>query len=631
MDIVTYDWETYYNKDYSLKKMSPIEYILDPRFQVTGLAVKRFKQPSFWVHGQDVEEFFREEPENVLAVSHNALFDMCICYYRFGWVPKVMVDTLGVSRALLQAFLRSLSLASVAKHLGLGAKGGALANVINMRREDIQAHPKLYADFMEYGKNDADLCFGIFEKLVMSGKFPMSEIAIMNSVLRCAVVPQFKLDINALNESLVEIQQSKEDLLTRSMLLGSDIDKLMSNDKFAELLQQFGVNPPTKISAKTGKEAWAFAKSDKAFLDLLEHEDPNVQALVAARFGHKSTIEETRHERFIRIGQLQWPATKVTSGGTLGLIPMPLRYSGAHTHRLSGDWKMNVQNMGRKSKLRKSLTAPEGYKVVAGDESQIEARFVVTLSGQEDVRQQFDRGEDVYSLFATELFGFPVTKANQIERFIGKQCILGLGFGLGHDKFGKSIPILSQNQIGKRIDMEPEEAERTVNIYRATNFEVVRTWKLLNTMGINALITGQEWQWGPVLFKKDEIVLPNGLSLFYHNIRRQEGGKFGSEVVFEYGPFTKRCYGGMLLENIAQALARIVTMEAAIRVEKRLAKAGIKLALQVHDELVFVVPDRFVQVVRGILEQELRRRPKWLPLLPLDCETGVGQDYGSAK
>jgi hypothetical protein len=150
-------------------------------------------------------------------------------------------------------------------------------------------------------------------------------------------------------------------------------------------------------------------------------------------------------------------------------------------------------------------------------------------------------------------------------------------------------------------------------------------------MGIQALATGQEWRWGPVVFRKEEILLPNGMKLYYHNLRQVAGGRFGTEWIFEYGGKIKRCYGGMLLENIVQALARIITMEAAVRVRMRLAKLKIPLALQVHDELVFVVKKEYEAVTRMVLEHELKVRPAWLPNIPLNCEVGSGPNYGDAK
>lgn len=629
MDILTIDFETAYSTEYSLTKMSPAEYILDPRFECTGLAVKRNHDKAFWVEGNEVAEFFEDEPTDVMSVSHNALFDACICAWHYGWVPKLVCDTLGAARATRQHLLRSLALGSLAEHLGVGKKGTALANVKGMRLADIRARPNLYREHIEYGLNDCELCAGIFDKLVRSGELPFSELAIMDMVLKCAINPKFIVDVGMLNVALQEIQTEKERTLARAMLLGADgKSDLMSNDKFAELLRMHGVEPPTKISPVTGKTAYAFAKTDQAFLDLGEHPDLAIQSLVAARLGHKSTIEETRTQRFINIANLNWPGRGYTRE-----LPVPLRYAAAHTHRLGGDWKMNLQNLGRKSVLRKALVAPEGYKVVAADESQIEARVNCTINQQEDMRLAFEQGRDVYAEFGTELYGYPVgKKETPDERFVAKQCILGLGYNLGHNKFHYTIPILSYNQTGVKIVISEEFAKQAVDTYRRKYHRITSSWRILNGMGIRSLMTGDTWAFGPVKFYKERIEGPGGLNLFYNDIHCVDGdgsdrGGY-SEVFHVYAGQVKKIYGGMLLENIVQFLSRIIVMDAAVRIKARL---GIELALQVHDELVFIVPDELVETTKQVMREELLRRPKWMPNLPLDCEIGVGQTYADAK
>jgi hypothetical protein len=94
-------------------------------------------------------------------VSHNALFDNCIWSYRYGFVPRLMVDTLGVSRAVLS--LKSNSLASVAEHLELGAKGEEIHQAIGLRLADLKANPDLYRAYINYALNDATLCEGTFD------------------------------------------------------------------------------------------------------------------------------------------------------------------------------------------------------------------------------------------------------------------------------------------------------------------------------------------------------------------------------------------------------------------------------------------------------------------------------------
>jgi DNA polymerase len=633
MKTIFLDFETYWDQQYSLKNMTPVEYILDPRFEVQLLTVKEgLHGVPYAIDGPDVGEFFAQLPAEVIIVTHNALFDMCICAWVYGYVPKLMVDTLSIARARLAAFLRSLSLASVSKHLGLGVKGNALINTRGMTFAQIKANPVLYHNFVEYGLHDVDLCAGIYRVLVVEGRFPPQELVVQDMVLRCAVQPQFVLDEAALAEHLFVIQQEKEQMLSRAMLAGvNSKEDLMSNDKFAQVLRNLGVDPPMKISPTTGKAAYAFAKTDQGFNDLREHENIAVQVVVEARFGHKSTIEETRTERFLAISRLQWHDNAITPGGNSRLMPMPLRNSGAHTHRLSGDWSLNVQNLQRGTKtkpprLRRALTARDGHVVVAADSAQIEARMVSFLSGCTSLTTAFEEGRDVYSEFATVVFGFPVSKVNIPERFIGKQSILGLGYGLGHEKFTRTIPILSLNQIGQQIDLADEEGLRIVQTYRKTYPEIPRTWKVLNNLIALCLAGGKELQWGPVLFKRGEIVLPSGLSLYYHDLYQADG-----QWLFTFGGKIKGLWGGTLLENISQALARIVIMDAAVRVRRRLDKYGIRLALQVHDELVYVPPGPAGELVKRVVMEEMSRRPTWGQGLPLATEGGIGPNYGEAK
>jgi DNA polymerase len=545
---------------------------------------------------------------------------MSVLAWRFGYIPALMIDTMGMARATLAAQLKSLSLDSVARHLGLGIKGKTVHKVIGMGAAAIKA-AGLYDEYAAYSCDDVDLCRGIYRRLMRDG-FPPKELRVMDMILRCCVMPRFQLNQTLLAEHLHEVQQAKVALLDRAGLASRD--ELMSNDKFAEALRRFGVEPPMKVSKVTGKTTYAFAKQDIEFLELEEHDDPMVQALVAARLGVKSTIEETRAQRFISISHLPWPVKRQR------LMPMPLRYSGAHTHRLSGDWKLNVQNLSRGGKLRHALEAPDGHTVVTVDASQIEARLVAWYCGAWDLVEAFANKEDVYSSFASKVFGFPVNKKEYpTERFVGKQGILGLGFGLGHFNFQKRLRTDSRLQTGNEINLSDEESERVVSLYRVTYQPVPSKWKVLGRTIQPMTFKDFKLEDGPVTFGFEHVLLPNGLKLFYHSLHQQDG-----EWWFTYNGKPKKLYGGKFLENIIQALARIIVMDAAVRAEDRLLmEYGIRLrlALQVHDELVFVVPTHLVETVRALLLEEMRRVPTWGPGIPLDAEDGVGATYGDAK
>jgi len=619
MKTIVLDFETYYDDQYSLRKMTPVEYILDPRFECIGCAVKEEDQPAIWMTEDELRSYIAGLPEKVIVVSHNALFDMCILAWRFSYSPHLMADTLGMARAWLGHRLKSLSLANVALHYGIGAKGTTVHKVQGMGLAAIKA-AGFYDEYAEYSKNDAEICHAIYRKICGEG-FPAAEIAIMDTVLRCATEPRFQLDQQRLAEHIHNTVTAKQTLLGRVGI--ADRGELLSNDKFAEALRNLGVEPPTKISLTTGKETYAFAKTDPAFIELEEHDNPEVQALVSARLGVKSTLEETRTQRLIDISNLTWPGNEPAS-----LMPIPLRYSGAHTHRLSGDWKLNMQNLPRGGQLRKSLIAPEGFKVVAVDASQIEARLAGWFCGATDLVGAFAKKEDVYSSFASKVFGRPVNKKEHpVERFIGKTAVLGLQYGLGWQKFQKTVKLQSKAQVGQEVALTDEEAANVIKTYRETYPQIPKMWTKLGN--ILPRMTGDIIELvHPVYFEKERIRLPSGLYLNYYDLQNKDG-----QWWFTFAGKPKYIYGGKMLENITQALARIHVMNAAIRLRKTFREMGwdIHLALQAHDELVYIVPEDMAEAILMLSLAEMKRRPSWGIDIPFDAEGDIGQSYGDAK
>lgn len=636
MKLLFGDFETYYTAEYSLRLMTPAEYILDPRWEMIGCSVRTDADddwPKFMEHDKFVNYLKGFDPDHTAFVSHNALFDACILGWRYGFFPALYIDTMGMARALINHKTGSVSLDSVQKYLELGHKDlQALAKVQGMSKAAIKANDMWY-EFATYANDDCTKLRNIFHKL--RPDFPMSEYLVMDSVIRCAVNPKFRLDTGRLSEHLYIIQQQKEMLLARTGMQGRE--GLMSNDLFAEALKKCGVKPPTKISLKTGKETWAFAKTDKDFMELCDHPNVEVQTLMAARLGFRTTLEETRTERMIKIGNLRWPAPFSTMPMVsqpmeeqldylLGaqLMPIPLKYSGAHTHRLSGDWKLNMQNLPGGGNLRKSLRAPRGHVVIAADQAQIEARLTAWFCGQEDLRKAFADGTDIYSEFASEeIYHRPVNKSQfPKERFIGKQAILGAGFGAGGRKFAWMVETLSKLQLGETVTMDEFTGRDIINSYRRRYRSISGMWpKLLNLC--ERISKGEEGVFGPdgvISYGQDYIRLPNGLSLFYDDLKYQDDG-----WTFTHAKRQKFLHGGKLLENIIQSLARIIIMDVAVRMRQRY---GFHYALQLHDELVYVEPHSVAGKLISALTFEMTQPPEWGPTIPLAVECSMGLNYG---
>ena len=289
--------------------------------------------------------------------------------------------------------------------------------------------------------------------------------------------------------------------------------KLASNKQFAMLLTELEVPVPMKTSKITGKPTYALAKNDEGFIALTEHEDPIIQELCAIRLNTKSTIEESRIERFINIGERN-----------KGTLPIPLKYYGAHTGRWAGSDKVNFQNLPSRDKAKKTLknaiVAPDGYMVVNCDSSQIEARVLAWLSGQVELVKDFANGNDVYSVFASKIYDKTITKENPIERFVGKTCILGLGYGTGALKLQHTLKTQPPG-----ADLTEAKCKEIVTLYRKENKKITDLWKAGDTV-LADLANWEKnkkeyWYGQNRCLKVDSsgIKLPNGIYIRYPNLK----------------------------------------------------------------------------------------------------------------
>ena len=609
--------------------MTPAEYILDPRFEAICLGAAFGDQPGIVIDGPDIAGFLGAvDQRECTTVTYNALFDNAILAWRYNFVPARMVDGLGMARALLGSRLRKLGLGDVAAYLELGEKGKEIHNVIGMHREEILRDPDLWAGFRAYCLTDVALLRAIFLRL--HKEFPGAEYAVMDGVLRACIEPVFRCDVALLQAHLAKIRDDKDRLVSE---VGTSKETISGNGSFLALLEATGV----EIEHKPGKRGPipAIAKTDEFMQRLLEDERPEVQCLAAARLGVKSTLEESRCERLLRIASLPWPSA-------VPLMPIPLRYCGAHTMRLSGDWKINMQNLPSARTgdpiLRKSLMAPPGHKILVGDLAQIEARLVAWFSGCQRLSDEFRHKRDPYSQLAGDIFRMPVDKTTMsgVARHIGKAGILGCGYGMGPEKFYKSVLAQSRAALSKE-QMEQlsavwtsDLAERAVYTYRRRYSEVRAMWGNLTQALENAWLGKlgvSPMQFGPVTIghRNDYgyIVGPGGREIRYPTPKIVDG-----DLWWWSAGVPHKIYGAALLENIIQFLARIILFEVAVRLNDTY---GLRFIHQVHDELVFCVPDADVERMAGILRTELRTEPAWAPGLPLDCDVAWAQRYGDCK
>ena len=603
--MITIDFETYYDKDFSLTKLTTEEYVRDPRFEVIGVAVKVNDGVTEWFSGdfQQTAIWLRQfDWENQFVLAHNAMFDAAILTWHFGIKPKAWLDTLCMARATL-GVNTSMSLAKLTEHFGLGAKGTEVDDAKGFRRLDFS--PEHLAQYAEYCRNDVDLTYKLYHEL--NTGFPTKEKKLIDLTIRMFSEPVLELDGPRLVSHLQEVRDKKQKLFTDA---GITPEVLNSNKKFAALLESFGVRPPMKISPTTGKETYAFAKSDEDFLALQELPDERVQAVVAARLGARSTLEETRTERFISIAEHTQSH----------VLPIPLKYYAAHTGRWGGSDSVNLQNLPSRGqqagKLKRCIVAPKGHVIIDCDSSQIEARVLAWLAGEVGILQKFAKKEDVYKYMASMIFSCYEHDVNPEQRFIGKTTVLGAGYGMGAVKFQRQL-----QTMGKNVDIDL--CKHIIKQYRNANRKIADWWNMLNQMLVymaaNKPSERIDFPGVLELSPFTGVRLPNGLFLNYPELRREADGQYS--YMTRYG--RNRIYGGKVAENLCQAVARCIIGEQMIEIAKEL-----RVVLTVHDAIACVVPESQAEQARTYIETCMSTSPKWAVGLPLSCESGMATNYG---
>jgi DNA polymerase len=605
MNILTIDFETYYTStDLGFKTQTTEEYVRDPRFEVIGVSVQVDGGWPQWFSGtkEATKEWLLQfDWANSMALAHNAMFDMAILNWHYGIRPKAIADTLSMARAVHGTEVGN-SLAKMAAHYALGVKGTEVVSAIDLKREDFP--PAKLRAYAEYCRNDVALTYDLFLHLLP--KFTRGELKLIDLTIRMFTEPVLALDKTLLQEHLTDVTGRKLKLLEKA---GAEKADLMSNQKFAELLRGLNVEPPMKISPTTGELTLALAKSDEGFKALAEHPSPDVQALVAARLGNKTTLEETRTERLLGIADR-------------GVIPVPLSYYAAHTGRWGGSDKLNFQNFPSRGenagKLKSAVLAPEGYVMIDCDSSQIEARVLAWFAGQDDLVEDFANKRDVYKIMASAIYMKTVDEVTKGERFVGKTTILGSGYGMGSAKFKVQLKTFG-------VEISDDESARIISTYRETYPWIPALWKA-GSAAIEAMSKGKTAKWGRkgiIDIQKEGILMPNGLYQRYPNLRKMKDKEGKEQYIYDSRKGPVKLYGGKLTENICQGLARCIIGEQMLLIAKR-----YKVVMTVHDAVACIAPEGEVEEAMAYVMECMRFVPEWAKGIPLNCEAGYGRSYG---
>jgi len=647
---------------YTLSRMTTEEYIRSPLFKAFGACIHEVGSTAVtqWYRFDELPRILKTWDWSQTAVlCHNTQFDASILSMVYGVKPVFLFDTLSMARSL-RGVHGGNSLAELAKAFNLPPKGEAVYSTEGL----LEITPDIEEELANYCVHDVFLCERIFELLmqrvdaktgVAAGPFPVRELKLIDITTRMYTDSRFTLDIPMLEKALIEEEAKLADALQRS---GVDQAELASNDMFAEVLRRLGQEPPTKISKTTGKEAYAFAKNDALFQALINGDNEDVALICEARLKVKSTLERTRAQRFIDIANR-------------GTLPVPLSYYGAATGRWSASKgsNINLQNMKRGSFLRKSIMAPEGYMVIAGDLSQIEPRVLAWMSDYIDMLDIFKAGGDPYATFGSQMFSIPgMTKeSHPLLRQSAKSALLGAGYQLGWASFAGQLltgflgapPVRYNKADAKQLGVTAQDvqdfmdrkdyiekmmliphtctdqellihclaAKAIIEKYRAAAYPVASFWELLGNLLESALYGGAEYNHKDMLlFRKEEIIMANGMALRYPDLQRTPDDKGRAQYSYWDGKKRVKLYPGKICNNVTQGSARNVMAEGMVRVDKRFPVKGT-----VHDELLCLAPEaEAAEGYKWVLGQ-MTIVPKWMPGIPLAADGGFARRYGEAK
>ncbi len=650
-DYVVLDFETYYADNYSLISMQPWEYITDPRFEVLGCGTyyvgKEVKRNQFvWpdVIARTFEamtSLYGENWPNMTVVVQNAQFDPLILRLIYGITPKFIIDVKHL--AAHQDSKLSHRLKDLAIRNGLQEKGKT-EDFKNLHFADMSVDKK--RALSEYCENDCDLEQKLFEILLPRLSWPENELWNANHTLHLYLEPQIVFN-EALALSLQPAMQTELDRLVQRT--GFTPKQISGNKSIVKLFEQ--VLPPEEaVPLKQGKPTKeglpnvipALAKNDDGCNYLLAHPKKEVAELMEARLAIKSWPNHLK-----RMDKM-----KKFSDATGGFLPVPLNYYGSHTGRVTGGGKINLCNLGGSGRagsgnhplikaMRGLLLAPAGKTFILCDSAQIEARLLAWIAKCTQLVTGFANKEDIYSEFATTLFGSPVRKPKsdddpvtkqrlEVQRGFGKDAILGCGYGMGWMKFWQRClenrtlrPMFDNGTYTSHFMLE------LVDTYRSKYPEIPAFWTQIEKMfrwvvkyPCEHIRYGKEQGFGfDVLQMWNDrgtvnVQLPSSRILFYPH---SSVNVKDNTLRYEHG----HLWGGTLTENVIQSIGRDLLMTWLRWCEEE----GIHIVHHVYDELIGLVPMETADDDLAYMQKVMETTPEWAGGVPLGSEGKISLVY----
>jgi len=588
METYALDFETYYDKSCSIRTLGPLGYFSHPDFDAYMVSVVGDDGYKFVGHPKD---FDWSMLQHKIVLSHNASFDETLYLYGVtqDWWPEItpahwyctadMAAACGLPRSLKNA---------TAQAYDLEISKTTRDNMSGKRWESMSE--EFQKEVSEYAHKDYELCLKLWQDYSPKWSQFERDISRMNRTMVQHGLPidteLLEANLQTLRKGLFECEQS--------IPWASD-KPLLSRKAFDEECIKLGIEPPASL-AQTDTDAQDWIR----------------------RHGHKYRwIEGVTNWR--RINALMkklesFDYATMPDGRYYGGV----MYFGGHTGRFSGSGgNLNLQNLPRDemfgANLRHMIAAPKGRKLVMVDLSNIEVRTLCYLAKDKETLKEIAETDDIYEAFAIRFGLWPKNpdkplKSDPKLRHKVKALVLGCGYGAGAAKF---------SQI---FDMPIEEAEESVKLYRSRLKKIPRYWRELSDDVQTAYDLGVPYQ----------LNLPSGRVLDYGKIKGASATVNGRQTIQHTAIMNRngkrlpmKLWGGILAENASQAMARDIMCHMMLEIEK----AGIRIILHVHDEVVVECDESDAEDVLATMTRIMSTAPEWCSDLPLDAEGGISQHY----
>lgn len=600
-DCVFVDFETVKKDDLSLTKMSTYQYVTDPRFEVlcAAIAVGR-GDVQVYVKGASsnanldraraVLQQARDEKRTFVA--HNVGFDGLICKLRWDLSFATYFDTIGYARFLgIQA-----GLANTAAFFGknkLDAPPFTESSLID---------PSLRLKMVRYCAADMALARLILGQAIADDRYPDAEFAI-NSMIVAANLRGLRVDVEQAAAFAAELITLHAVTLTEfASSFSFDTSNLSKTKKVLSVIED-----------RWGIKLASLDKRDPTRADAIAHV-PEAQRFLALR------------QRLLTLRKAGQNA-KAYATIPVGRIYNFAHYYGAHTGRFTAGGrdagKLNIHTLFKTKNSAKipalgrerTLIVPSnGASFCAADLSNVEARIVAWVAEEPTLLAQFAVPDsDVYIWFAQPIFpDMTIVKGGENDhlRQLGKEAVLGLGFGMGFDKFldrvRAAVPRVDAQLVKRMFDAYQEMFPRI----RRTRYALHRRFAdaadrhLASLEGLCSMYLSRD----PAAAGPTVVVgLPTGRSLFYRSVLAEdEIGQYGPRRVYWYAPsaicdpsvrargrgqsqrrfpdgqIRARITPQVLIENVVQAIARDLMAHQAMQLERE----GLRVAFHAHDEVV---------------------------------------------